>query len=218
MGIPQCSCTLSWCLTSRRNGAAQGMLTFTLPKGHAGDPVKREKMLAKRKHVESILRPGMDPIPEGQKARFLHWHLHPCSFEWKNSFSHEATRCQPGWIVSDITVKSTKQTPPPQGKHAKWDAHDWREIQLDDGKLGRVVIPGSVSNCAPSEPKSTKRSREALHDLLGENSMNKYKQAKTELGKSWVASIQEENMKLKAENQILMTKNQALSSVLLTLI
>ena len=188
MSIPQCSCTLSWCLTSRRKGLAQGMLTFTLPKGRSDNP-NWHTVLAERNHIQSILRPGEDPIPEGQKARFLHWHLHPCSFEWKDSFSHRATRCQPGWIVSHITVKETKQTPPPQGKRAKWDSHDWREIQVD-GKLGQVIAPGSVSKHAPPEPKSTTRSREALNDLFEENSMNKSKQQTTQLSKNFIDSIQ----------------------------
>ena len=143
------------------------MKTFILPTGHKKDQARRNEVEALRKKVQHVLRPGLEPLPDEKKARFLHWHLSPASFMWKDerSFSRVAKVKTPQWIVSKIIVKNTKQTPPPQGRNAMWDSHDWREIKAD-GTKGAILVSGSVNHTPPPESKSTKRKLKVVEELV----------------------------------------------------
>jgi len=135
------------------------------------DPTKREDTIAKRNKIQAVLRPGLELVPDGQKAKFLHWHLSPVSFTWKDSFSRRAKVKNPQWIVSEYKVKNTKQTPPPYGKQAQWDSHDWREVKAD-GTLGAILMAGSANHSPPADSKREKRKLEISEQTLKEGDHN----------------------------------------------
>lgn len=108
-----CSCTMSWCENQRREWCNTAQLeglsmselskrfdlrTFSLPYTKSIIPEQMEAINKQREAIQSRLRRG-SPILTASNVKFLYWHLKPSSFTWKDSFSRNATKCVPTWIV-----------------------------------------------------------------------------------------------------------------------
>jgi hypothetical protein len=130
------------------------------------------------------------------------------SFTWKDFFSRRAKVKNAQWIVSEYKVKNTKQTPPPHGKQAQWDSHDWREVKAD-GTLGAILMAGSANHSPPADSKREKRKLEISEQTLKEGDHNAKRHAAwfleeakgSEQKKKKIKELQDSSNEANAENE-----------------
>jgi hypothetical protein len=163
MNVPlvKCSCTIGWCQTKVADGQVPPMGFFMLPKTNSADPTRIAENIEARLVLERKLRPcAAKPSTLKSKPMFLWWHLYPQSFEWKDTFSRNAKKKIPGWIVKARLISQTKQAPPPQNVPAVWNGHVWTTA-VGNRKRARVD-----DDLEPSTPPSAGRGLKSAKRLV----------------------------------------------------